>query len=179
VAENESLSIDGSIASRCTLLRNQIASEVCPSKRLAKIEDQFYLILRRACRKMANKGVSLESLLGTAFENPESLENLVQQTHYQDIAKILLDVVRSQGFLSFEQLVAEWLSAVWDSVRDELRLDLINHICDNSFNTQIQKMLNRLTRLIARNPSRIPPKPRRSNDRSRSVLDDTLGTSIL
>jgi hypothetical protein len=128
---------------------------------------------------MAKRGVTLERLLTTAIDSPNDLEALVRQTRHQHHASLLLDVVRGQTFLSLEQLVAAWLSAVWDLIRDLLQLDLNGHAHDSSFETRIRAMLDRLARLIARNPSRIPSRPRRSSDKPPDDLDDTLGRSIL
>jgi hypothetical protein len=128
---------------------------------------------------MAQRGVQLERLLITAYESPGDLEALVGQTRSQDYARLLLDVIRSQSFLSLEQLVAAWLSAVWDSIRDLLQLDLSGHALDSSFDIRVSAMMDRLACLIARNPSRIPPRPRRTGDQPPHDLDDTLGRSIL
>ena len=179
MAENETLTVDGRTASRWTPLRERISSGQSPSDCFADVEREFYLGLRRACRLMAKRGVPLELLLTTAYESPADLEELVRHTRYQDHASLLLDVVRSQAFLSLEQLVAAWLSAVWDSIRDLLQLDLNGHAHDSSFDAKIRAMLERLARLIARKPSRIPNRPRRSGDKPPEDLDDTLGRSIL
>jgi hypothetical protein len=128
---------------------------------------------------MAQRGVPLETLLTTAYERPDDLEALVRQTRCQDYAALLLDVVRGQVFLSLEQLVAAWLSAVWDVIRDLLQLDLNGHADDAAFNARIRSMLNRLARLIARNPARIPKRPHRPDDQPPDDLDDTLNRSIL
>ncbi len=128
---------------------------------------------------MANLGVPLERLLTTAYENPNELEALVRQARYQEYARVLLDVVRCQLFLSLEQLIAAWLSALWDPIRDLLQLDLSCHAQDPSFEAKIRAMLHRLARLIARDPSRIPNRPRRSDELPPDDLDDTLGRSIL
>src|SRR5207248_3543659 len=117
VAENETLTVDGRTASRWEPLRERISSGQSPSDCFADVEREFYFGLRRACRLMARRGVTLECLLTTALENPDALEALVRQTRCQDHASLLLDVVRCQVFLSLEQLVAAWLSAVWDSIR--------------------------------------------------------------
>jgi hypothetical protein len=128
---------------------------------------------------MAKRGATLECLLTTAFANSDALEALVRQTHHQDYASLLLNIVWCQVFLSLEQLVKAWLSAVWDSIRDLLQLDLSGHAHDSSFDARIRVMLDRLARLIARNPSRIPNRPCRSSDQPPDDLDDTLRRSIL
>jgi hypothetical protein len=179
VAENETLTVDRRTASRWEPLRQRIASGHSPSDCFADLEREFYLGLRRACRLMAKRGVTLECLLTTAFANSDALEALVQKTRYQDHANLLLIIVRCQAFLSLEQLVKAWLSAVWDSIHDLLQLDLSSHAHDSSFDDRIREMLDRLARLIARNPSRIPNRPRRSGDQPPDDLDDTLRRSIL
>lgn len=179
MAENETLTVDSRTASRWEPLRERISSGHSPSGCFADVEREFYTGLRRACHVMAKRGVTLECLLTTALENPDALEALVRQTCNQDHASHLLDVIRCQAFLSLEQLVAAWLSAVWDSIRDLLQLDLNGHAHDSSFDARIRAMVDRLARLIARNPSRIPNRPRRSDDRPPDDLDDTLGRSIL
>jgi hypothetical protein len=68
---------------------------------------------------------------------------------------------------------------VWDSIRDMLQLDLNGHGQDASFNARIGAMLDRLARRIARDPSRIPNRPRRSDHQPPNDLDDTLDRSIL
>jgi hypothetical protein len=179
VAENETLSVDGRTASRWEPVRRRIASGESPSGCFADIEEQFYLGLRRARRVMADRGVPLQCLLTTAINSPGDLENLVRQTRCQDYATLLLDVVRCQRFLSLEPLVAAWLSAVWESIRDLLQLDLSGHAPDDAFDARVGAMLNRLARLIARNPSRIPRRPPRPNDQPPANLDDALERSML
>jgi hypothetical protein len=179
VAENETLTIDDRTASRWEPLRERISSGHSPSSCFADIEREFYQGLRRACRFMRRRGVTLECLLTTAFQNPDALEDLVRQTRCQEYAGLLLNVVRCQVFLSLEQLVAAWLSAVWDSIRDLLWLDLSGHAHDSSFDARIWTMLQRLARLIACDPSRIPKRPRRRDEQPPDDLDDTLRRSIL
>lgn len=179
MAENETLTIDSRSASRWTPLREQIVSGHSPSNCFADIEREFYRGLRRACELMSRRGVSLERLLTTAFESPSSLEELVGQIGFQIYAGLLLDVVRCQAFLSLEQLVAAWLWAVWDRIRDMIQLDLGGHADDNAFDAKIRGMVERLARLLAQHPSRIPKRPSRSDDQPPDNLDDTLGRSIL
>lgn len=180
VAENETLTVDGRTASRWEPTRQRISSGDSLSDCFLDVQQEFYLGLRRAHRLMAKRGVPLETLLTTAYERPEDLEALVRLTCCQDYARLLLDVVRGgQVFLSLEQLVAAWLSAVWDVIRDLLQLDLNGHADDAGFNARIQSMLNRLARLIARNPARIPNLPRRPDGQPPDDLDDTLKRSIL
>jgi hypothetical protein len=178
VAENETLTVDGRTASRWTPLRDRILSGHHPSDCFVAIQEQFYQSLRRTRREIDARGVPFDRLLSTAYEAPCDLEALVRQTRYQDHAKLLLDVVRCQAFLSFKQLIAAWLSAVWDSVRDLLQIDLCDHTRDFTFEARIRSMVRRLARLMARNPSRIPGRPRRSDDDAPDDLDDLLGRSI-
>ncbi len=179
MAENETLTVDGRTASRWRPLREQISSGRSPSECFSEVERQFYLALRSASGLWVKRGVSQELLLVTAFERPQDLEALVRQVCYQDHASLLLDVVRSQALISLEQLVAAWLGAVWDTVRDLLQLDLCGHTADAGFDARVRAMLQRLARLTARNPARIPNRPRRSIDQPPDDLDDTLGRSIL
>jgi hypothetical protein len=178
LAENETLTVDGRTASRWRPLREQIASGESPSGCFAEIERQFYLSLRSACRQMAKQGVTLECLLTTALDNPDELEPLIRQTRNQEHACLLLQVVRCQRFLSLEQLVFAWVLAVWDSIHDLLQLNLNGHALDASFEDKVRGMLNRLARLIARNPTRIPKLPPRPKNPPNN-LDGTLGQSIL
>jgi hypothetical protein len=181
VAENETLTADGRTASCWDPLRERFASGHSPSHYFADIEERFYFGLRRARALMARRGVTLECLLTTALHNPDALEAIVQQTRLQEYACLLLDVVRArpQDFLSLEQLVAAWLWAVWGAVRDLLQLDLNGHANDASFGARIEAMLNRLARLMACNPTRIPRRPRRPDGQPPDDLDDTLNSSIL
>lgn len=179
MAENETITIDGRTASRWRPVRDRISSGESLSDCFADIQDQFYQGLRRACRLMAKRGVPLDCLLTTALERPEDLETLVRQTRNEDYACLLLEVVRNQSFLSLEHLTPAWLSAVLDSVRDSLQLDLNGHSMDTAFNGKIDAMLDRMARLIAQNPSRIPPRPRTAAGRPSDDLGTTLGKSLL
>jgi hypothetical protein len=178
VAENETLTVDGRTASRWRPLRERLASGEPPTDCFPEVEREFYRALKKACRQWVSRGVSLEGLLTAAAGSPEELEALVRRTRNQDHARHLLDVVRSQTFLSLEPLVSAWLSAVWDSVRDLLQLDLNGRGPGALFEGRIKAMLNRLARLIARTPSRIPKLPPRPKDPP-DDLDGTLRRSIL
>jgi hypothetical protein len=142
------------------------------------IQEQFYRTLRGARSHWNERGVSLERMLDTAMHRPDELERMVRQTGYQDAARWLLEVVRCQQFLSLEQLVRAWLTAVWDFVRGQIQLDICEQPPSAEFDARIRAMLDRLARLIAENPTRIPkrlPSPRDRPD----DLDDTLGHSLL
>ena len=178
MAENETLQING-IASRWTPIRERVSSGRSPSDCFGDIEREFYRGLKQAGRSMAARGVPLKGLLSTALDRPNDLEALVKQTGCQEHASLLLDVVRCQTFVSTEQLLVAWLSAVWDSVRDLLQLDLCPNAHDPRFDASVRGMVDRIARLMARNPSRIPNRHKRVNDRRLDDLDDTLGRSIL
>lgn len=178
MAENETLIVDGKTASRWTPIQQRIASGDSPLDCFEDIEEHFYKSLRVVRRDMAKCGVTLERLLSTALNRPDELEAVVRQTRNQVHACLLLDIVRCQSFLSLEQLTLAWLSAVWDSVHDLLQLDLSDHAPNAAFDGKIRVMLNRLARLIAQKPTRIPNLPRCPKDPP-DDLDRTLGQSIL
>lgn len=180
MAENEILTLDGPTASRWSHIRQLLSSGTPARDCFRDIRQQFYLALRSARRQWAREGVTLEGLLTTALERPCDLEALVRQTRNQDFARVLLEVARSQAFLSLEQLVLAWLTTVWDSIRDQLLLDLAAGPPPTAFEADVRAMLGRLARQIANNPTRIPPLPprRRGTDKG-DDLDDLLNRPLL
>lgn len=179
MAENETLTIDGATASRWRPVRQRLSAGTPASDCFPDIERQFYRSLRSACRKWDRRGVTLEGLLTAALDRSADLEALVRQTGHQDHARVLLEVARSQPFLSLEGLVFAWLEAIWDSIRDQLCFDLAAGTPTAAFNACVRAMLCRLARLIAANPTRVPSRPRRSPTDEGDDLDDFLNRPLL
>ena len=179
MAENETLSVNGSTASRWRSVQQRLSSGTPASDCFPEIEQQFYRGLRGARRMWGDRDVTLEGLLTVALERPADLEALVRQTRNHDHARVLLDVVRSRQFLSLDQLVFAWLAAVWDSIRDQLRFDLAAGPPTAAFEVGVRAMLGRLARLITANPTRIPNLPRRRPTDDGDDLDDLLNRPLL
>jgi hypothetical protein len=152
LAENETLTVGGSTASRWRGVQQRLSSGEAVSECFCDIEEQFYRGLRGASKQWARRGVTLEQMLTTAMDAPERLAELVRQVRNQDHARLLLDVVRRQRFLLLEELVAAWLRAVWESIRDQLQLDIADQADAPAVEERVRAMLRRLARLIARNP---------------------------
>lgn len=178
MAENETLTIDGRTASRWRPVQQLLSTGTPASDCYTEIERQFYLGLRSARRLWVERGVTLECLLTTALNRPAELEALVRRTQNQDHARVLLEVVRAGQFASLEQLVLAWLAAIWDSIRDQIRLDLAAGPPTAAFHASMRAMLSRLARLIDANPTRIPNLPRRTTDEG-DDLNDFLNRPLL
>jgi hypothetical protein len=178
LAENETLTVDRSTASRWSGVRQRIASGEPLRECLGDIEKQFYRSLRSEGKIWENRGVSLKHMLETALERPNELEALVWQVGNTDHARILLDIARHQGFLSLEPLLSAWLTRAWESIRTQLQLDIAYPIPDPDFEDGMSAMLDRLARLMAGNPSRVPSLPRRSEQQP-GGLEKVLNRSLL
>lgn len=179
MAENETLTIDGATASRWRPVRQRLWAGTPASDCFADIEREFYRGLRSACSIWVRRGVTLEGLLTAALDRSADLEALFILTGHQPYAGVLLEVARSQPFLSLEGLVLAWLGAVWDSIRDQLCLDLAAGSPTAAFAASLRAMLCRLARLIAANPNRVPPRPPRRPSDERDDLDDLLNRDLL
>lgn len=179
MAENETLTIDGTTASRWRPVRQRLAAGTPASACFSEVERQFYRGLRSACDLWIRRGVTLERLLTAALAQSADLEALVRQTRHQPYACVLLDVARAEQFCSLEGLVFAWLEAIWDSIRDQLCLDLAAGSPTASFQASVRAMLCRLARLIAANPTRVPSRPRRRPTDDGDDLDDLLNRPLL
>ena len=169
MAENETLT---KTASRLRIVQCRLRAGTAVSECFLDIRRPFYLALRAAYGDWEKQGVTPEQLLITALQQPTELKALVRRTGHQQYARILLKVAESERFLGLEQLVGAWLQAVWDSVQDQLELDLRLDPTNDEFRRRVMTMLRSLAESISRRPNRIPNVPR-------PTLDDELNRPFL
>lgn len=176
MAENETLYQETGNASRWCPLRDRLAEGEALSAMLPDLEKDLYLALRRVWKGWKQRGVEPEQLLNAAVNDPLGLRELVKRTGNDDFAQLLKDCVAGESNPDREMVVRSFLNSFWDHVRDHLQLDCREDGVPASFLDGVDQILDRMTRGLLKNPSRIPPRPPRKGPPP--DIDDFLGQSL-
>ena len=174
--ENETLNPDSRSANRWRPLRNRLDQGQLPSDLFPDIEDGLYASLRRVYKQWRDRGVDPAALFNAAVNDHAALHDLVRRSEFDSYVQLLEDVVASEPGSNLEELRRGWLDAVWNQVRDQLQLDRHEASRSASFADPVNQMLDRLHRLLTRNPSRIPSRPHRNKPMD---IDNILSRALL
>lgn len=173
--ENEVLFPDARCANRWHPLRERFgresADEIFPD-----FQEQFYLALRRIFARWKARGIDPKQLFEAALHGSVQLRDLVNRIRNDQYARLLQDSIAGEQNPNLEVVLRSFLRSVWDNVRDQLQIDCLEGGVPDTFLSRVDQMLERLTRGLLKDPSRIPRRP--PKNKPPPDIDDTLGEPL-
>lgn len=171
--ENETL--DVKTADRRLPIRDRLDRGESIIDILDDIEVALYRAVQRGLKQWKDRSVDPAALFDAAADGSEALPILLGKLKSDDFAR-LLGSVADEPCLDRDGLIHRWVYAVWDRVRDLIQLDRREATRQPDFIGRVGRMLDRLARRLAEDPSKAPPRPRRARP---TDIDAKIGRSLL
>jgi hypothetical protein len=175
--ENETLFPDARTASRWQPLKDRLARGESPNQIFPELEKQFYLALRRVFKQWKSRGVDPKALIDAAQSDPATLPDLIKRTRNDGYAKLIQEATAGQPNADRKALIQSFLDSVWEHARSQMQIDRLKNGAPEELLRGVQKMLDRLTSKLLKDPSRVPHRPRRRDPPP--DIDDMLSQSLL
>lgn len=175
--ENEFLYPDRRTVNRWHPLAERLGCGETPDSIFPVLQRQFYLALRNVFKQWKNRGTGPKELFESATADDRHLmRDLVRRTRNDDFAQLLEHAIDGEISPDLETVIRSFLTSVWENVRDHLQLDRSENDVPEAFLERVNQMLDRLTRDLHKDPSRVPRCPGRSQPPR--DIDDVLGESL-
>lgn len=173
--ENETLIPDAKTASRWRPLRERLDRGEELIDLFPEIEREFYGCVQAIFRQWRGYGVDPAEFFAAATNDREALHSLVQKVRHHDYARLLVDVVAAERGADLDRVIRCWIDAAWESARAQTQVDRHEASRRGDFAGRVDRMLGRLSRQIAKDPSQSPRRPPRDKPLD---IDDILGLDL-
>ncbi len=154
--ENETLYPDTQSVNRWRPLRDRIAGGESPDVLFPEFQEEFYRSLRKVFDQWKRHGVNPGQVFAAALNDPVRLRKLVQQTWNDEHAILLRDCIDGEEPSNLEEVIRSFLNSKWEIVRDQLQVDCREDGVPGTFLNSVNRMIDKLTRELIDNPSRMP-----------------------